>query len=128
MSFFRIFLVLISILVFSNISHAQITDPIPERIEKSKLIIGFEDIAQIPGSGTGRHKVARLNFLTNAGDGSGRLFVNDMRGKLYVINNGKVDLYMNFQNLVCSGVSYQTNQQGFGYFAINPEFDMNGLF
>ena len=126
--FICIWLIVISSLVFSNISHARITNPIPEKIEKSKLIIGFEDIAQIPGSGTGRNKVARLNFLTNAGDGSGRLFVNDMRGKLYVINNGKVYLYMNFKNLVCSGFSYQTNQQGFGYFAFHPDFANNGLF
>ncbi|BAY82865.1 hypothetical protein NIES267_23500 [Calothrix parasitica NIES-267] len=59
---------MISSLVFSNISHARITNPIPEKIEKSKLIVGFEEIAQIPGSGTGRNKVARLNFLTNAGE------------------------------------------------------------
>ena len=126
--FICIWLIVISSLVFSNISHARITNPIPEKIEKSKLIIGVEEIAQIPGSGTGRNKVARLNFLTNAGDGSGRLFVNDMRGKLYVINNGKVYLYMNFKNLVCSGFSYQTNQQGFGYFAFHPDFANNGLF
>ena len=89
-------LILISGLVFSHISHAQITDPIPEQVEKSELIVGLQEIAQIPGSGTGRDKVARFNFLTNPGDGSGRLFVNDMRGRLYVIFNGKVYFYMNF--------------------------------
>ncbi|BAY82864.1 hypothetical protein NIES267_23490 [Calothrix parasitica NIES-267] len=68
------------------------------------------------------------DLKNSLGDGSDRLFVNDMRGKLYVINNGKVDLYMNFQNLVCSGFSYQTNQQGFGYFAFHPDFANNGLF
>ncbi|AFY55754.1 glucose/sorbosone dehydrogenase [Rivularia sp. PCC 7116] len=119
--------ILISSLVFSSISHAQITDPIPEKIEKSQLIVGLEEIAQIPGSGTGRDKVARLNFLTNAGDGSGRLFVNDMRGKLYVINDGETSLYMNFKSLVCSGFSYQTQQQGFAYFAFHPEFAKNGI-
>ena len=50
--FICIWLIVISSLVFSNISHARITNPIPEKIEKSKLIIGFEEIAQIPGSGT----------------------------------------------------------------------------
>ncbi|MEO1560368.1 MAG: PQQ-dependent sugar dehydrogenase, partial [Cyanobacteria bacterium J06632_19] len=121
-------LILISSLVFSNISHAQITEAIPETIETSELIVGLQEIAQIPGSGTGRNKIARLNFLTNPGDGSGRLFVNDMRGKLHVINDGKTSLYMNFQNLVCSGFSYQTNQQGFAYFAFHPEFTENGIF
>ena len=108
-------LIVISNLAFSGISHAQITNPIPEKIEISKLIVGVQEVAQIPGSGTERDKIARLNFLANAGDGSGRLFVNDMRGKLYVINDGKASLYMNLKNLVCSGFSYQTKQQGFAW-------------
>lgn len=115
-------------LALSNISYAQITDPIPEKIEKSQLAVGLQEIVQIPGSGTGRNKVARLNFLTHAGDGSGRLFVNDMRGKFYVISDGKASLYMNFKNLVSSGFSYQTKQQGFSYFAFHPEFAQNGIF
>lgn len=69
-----------------------------------------------------------MNFLTHAGDGSGRLFVNDMRGKLYVIIDDKASLYMNFKNLVCSGFSYDTSQQGFSYFAFHPEFAKNGIF
>lgn len=125
---FCICLVLISILAFSSISFAQITDPIPEKIEKSKLAVGLQEIVQIPKSGTGREKVARLNFLTHAGDGSGRLFINDMRGKFYVIINGKASLYMNFKNLVCPGFSYDTSQQGFSYFAFHPEFAKYGIF
>jgi hypothetical protein len=119
---FCICLVIISILAFSSISQAQINNPIPEKIEKSKLAVGLQEIVQIPKSGTGREKVARLNFLAHAGDGSGRLFVNDMRGKFYVIINGKASLYMNFKKIVCSGFSYDTSQQGFSYFAFHPEF------
>jgi glucose/arabinose dehydrogenase len=125
---FCLTLVLISSVVFSSISYAQITDPIPEKIEKSELAVGLQEVVQIPKSGTGREKVARLNFLTHAGDGSGRLFVNDMRGKFYVIINGKASLYMNFKNLVCSGFSYDTGQQGFAYFIFHPEFAKNGIF
>ncbi len=67
---FAICLVIISILAFSGLSYAQITDPIPEKIEKSKLAVGLQEIVQLPKSGTGRgqEKVARLNFLTNPGD------------------------------------------------------------
>ena len=120
-------LVIISILCFSSISHAQITDPIPAKIEKSKLAVGVQEVVQIPTSGT-TGKVARLNFLTHPRDGSGRLFVNDMRGKLYVIFNNQASLYMNFKNLVCSGFSYESSQQGFAYFAFHPEFAKNGIF
>ncbi|WP_228038936.1 PQQ-dependent sugar dehydrogenase [Nostoc sp. LEGE 12450] len=117
-------------LIFSNISLAQITNPIPEKIEKSKLSVGIQEVVQIPESGTGRsqERIARLNFLANAGDGSDRLFVNDMRGKLYVINNAKVSVYMDLKRLVCSGFSYDTSQQGFAYFAFHPEFRRNGIF
>jgi glucose/arabinose dehydrogenase len=125
---FCIYLVIISGLAFSSVSYAQITDPIPEKIEKSNLAVGFQEIVQIPKSGTGREKIARLNFLSHAGDGSGKLFVNDMRGKFYVIINGKASLYMNFKNIVCSGFSYDTSQQGFAYFAFHPEFAKNGIF
>lgn len=119
-----------SILVFSSISSAQITDPIPQQIEKSTLSVGLQEIVQIPVSGTGRKgdEVARLNFLTHAGDGSGRLFVNDMRGKLYVIINGKASEYMNLKKLVCPDFTDDTSQQGFSYFAFHPEFAQNGIF
>jgi len=36
------------------------------------------------------HHSHEINFLFRAGDGSGRLFVNDMRSKIYIIRNGKV--------------------------------------
>ncbi|MBD2209541.1 PQQ-dependent sugar dehydrogenase [Nostoc linckia FACHB-104] len=115
-------------LIYCNISSAQITNPLPAKIEKSNLAIGLKEVVQVPQSGIGRDRIARLNFITHAGDGSGRLFVNDMRGKLYVINNGKLSLYMNLKNLVCSGFGDETSQQGFAYFAFHPEFAKNGIF
>ncbi|NEO67957.1 hypothetical protein [Moorena sp. SIO3H5] len=66
------------IFAVASISSAQITDPIPEPIKKSELSVGLEEVVQIPNSGTGRNKAARLNLLTYAGDETRRLFVNDM--------------------------------------------------
>src|SRR3712207_5698135 len=96
-SFFRqstLFYWLISILFATffgvSLSSAQITkNPIPEPIEKSNLSVGFEEIVKIPDSGTEKNTSARLNLLLSPKDGSGRLFVNDMRGKLYIIINRK---------------------------------------
>ncbi|WP_414581919.1 PQQ-dependent sugar dehydrogenase [Scytonema sp. PCC 10023] len=115
-------------MAFSSISYAQIKDPISEKIEKSKLSVGLKEVVQIPLSGIGRERVARLNMLTHAVDGSGRLFVNDMRGKLYVIINDKASVYMDLKRLLCSGFSDETSQQGFSYFAFHPEFAKNGIF
>lgn len=111
-----------------RISPAQITDPIPEPIQKSDLAVGFEEIVQIPDSGTSGNRVARLNLLAHAGDGSGRLFVNDMRGQLYVIVDDAATVYMNLKQLVCEHFTYESGQQGFGYFAFHPEFARNGIF
>ncbi len=129
--FYILFLIcftLFSTLAVSSISSAQITDPIPEKIEKSNLSVELKEVVQIPISGTGSNRVARLNFLTHAGDGSGRLFVNDMRGKLYVIINGKFYVYIDLKEIVGSGFSDETSQQGFTYFAFHPKFAKNGIF
>lgn len=116
------------ILIITKVSSAQIVTPIPEPIEKSELSVGLSEIVQIPDSGTDREKAARLNLLTHAGDGSGRLFVNDMRGKLYVIAEGTATVYMNLKQLICADFTYESVQQGFAYFAFHPEFARNGIF
>jgi glucose/arabinose dehydrogenase len=116
-------------LVFSNISSAQITNPIVEKIKKSQLSVGLQEVVQIPKSliDTGKEGSARLNILANTGDGSGRLFVNDMRGKLYVINKNQASVYMDLKALILA-FRNKTNQEGFSYFAFHPEFRQNGIF
>ena len=134
------------IFVINQISFAQITNPIPEPIKKSELSVALKEVVQIPDSGTSRKKAARLNLLAHTGDGSGRLFVNDMRGKLYVIlretppynddassdfiNNTTASVYLNLQQLIGADFTYKGGygQQGFAYFAFHPEFAQNGLF
>ena len=116
------------ILIITKISSAQITTPIPKPIEKSKLSVSLSEIVQIPNSGTDRVRAARLNLITHVGDGSGRLFVNDMRGKLYVIVDGAATEYMNLKQLICADFTYESSQQGFAYFTFHPEFAGNGIF
>lgn len=132
---FCISCVLVITLSFANISSAQIKDPIPNKIEKSQLSVGIKEVVEIPILGTGGNQIPQVNMLTHAGDGSGRLFVNDMRGKLYVIIDGKASLYMDFKRLVGSGFIYEKQdrspaifQKGFTYFAFHPEFAKNGIF
>jgi hypothetical protein len=84
-------------LALNRTNSTVITNPITQLIPKSKLAISFLEIAQIPDSGKGKQKAARLNFITQANDGSGRLFVNDMRGKLYVINNKVATVYLDLK-------------------------------
>ncbi|MGL5081156.1 MAG: PQQ-dependent sugar dehydrogenase [Microcoleaceae cyanobacterium] len=103
-------------------------NPIPTPIALSNLSVQLEEIAQIPNSGSGSSPAARLNQITDAPDGSDRLFVNDMRGKLYVIDNGTISSYLNLKSQVGSGFLSNTNQQGFSYFTFHPDFANNGIF
>lgn len=123
--------VFFAVIAFASISSAQLTkNPIPELIEKSKLSVGSEEVVKIPDSGSDKdeNKAARLNRLIPPGDGSGRLFVNDMRGKLYVIINRNATVYMDVKSLVGKGFHDQSGQQGFSYFAFHREFAKNGIF
>ncbi len=123
--------VFFAVIAFASISSAQITkNPIPEPIEKSKLSVGLEEVVKIPDSGNDKdeNKAARLNLLIPPGDGSGRLFVNDMRGKLYVIINRTATVYMDIKSLVGKRFHDKSGQQGFSYFAFHPEFAKNGIF
>jgi glucose/arabinose dehydrogenase len=123
--------VFFAVLAFASISSAQITkNPIPELVEKSKLSVGLEEVVKIPDSGSDKdeNKAARLNLLIPPGDGSGRLFVNDMRGKLYVIVDRTATVYMDVKSLVGKGFHDQSGQQGFSYFVFHPEFAKNGIF
>jgi glucose/arabinose dehydrogenase len=47
------------------------------------------DFVKVPPHDNG--EPAALNFLYHAGDGSGRLFVNDMCGKIFVIRDGRLN-------------------------------------
>ena len=125
--YFLCSLLLVTI-AFSSVVSAQITtDPLPGPIAKSQISVGLQDVVQIPNSGN--NQPARLNLLIPAGDGSGRLFVNDMRGTLYVINDGSATTYMDINGLVGSAFYDDgSGQQGFSYFAFHPQFATNGIF
>jgi len=129
--FYWICSVFFAVLAVASISSAQITkNLIPELVEKSKLSVGLEEVVKIPDSGSDKdeNKAARLNLLISPNDGSGRLFVNDMRGKLYVVVDRTAAVYMDVKSLVGKGFHDQSGQQGFSYFVFHPEFAKNGIF
>ncbi len=102
------------------------TNPIPEPVSVSSLSVGFQEVARIPNSSG--NFAPRLNYLTSANDGTSRLFVNDMRGKLYVIDKGKVQEYLDLKALVGQNFLDASGQQGFISFTFDPDFKTNGIF
>jgi hypothetical protein len=103
------------------------SDPIPQRIPKSGLAAEIVDVVGIPASSAER-PLARINLLTHAGDGSERLFVNDMRGKIYAIApGGGLSVFLDVAAALGDGnLDTLGSQTGVSTFAFHPDFATPG--
>jgi hypothetical protein len=86
----------------------------------------LEDVVQLPASGSSPN--ARINVLREAPDGSGRLFVNDLRGPLHVIDGGSTSLYLDMDVLRPDMKTSPGLASGFVSFTFDPDFANNGIF
>jgi len=112
-----------------------LTDPIPETIQKSDLLVGTEDFVRVPqtsdssqGGGTNA-AYARIQYLVPVGDGSGRLVVNDLRGLLYLTDErGKTPVtFLDIRNhQVGFDDSMFPNESGLVSVAFHPQFGQVG--
>ena len=96
-------------------------------IAKSDLAVELIDFIKVPPS-SNQAPLAAINFLTDAGDGSGRLFVNDMRGKIYVIRDRRL-LETPFLDVAAARNPYfRSDELEFGLltFAFHPDFARTG--
>ena len=87
-------------------------------------LIHFVQLPATVGAG-GR---TRINGLHEAPDGSGRLFVNDLRGPLYVISGTTVTTYLDLAVLRPLSKTSPGLASGFNSFVFHPGFASNGLF
>jgi len=72
---------------------------------------------------------ARINYLGELPDHSGRKFVPDLNGKLYFLKHGAPRVYLDVQAAV--GPNFWSGRglgSGFGFVAFHPEFKRNGKF
>src|SRR5262245_61300887 len=90
-------------LVAIGVIHAQITaNPFPAPIEKRGITVELRDVVRLPetrGMRPADQDVnpagwARVSFVRDAPDG--RRFVNDSRGFLYLLRDGKTSVYLDF--------------------------------
>lgn len=103
-----------------------LTDPIPAPITMSGLEVRLEHVATIPASGTS--PLTRINTAVAAGDGSGRLFVPDLRGDLWVVDGGSPAVYLDVPSHFPDFVDAPRLGTGLGYVAFDPDFATNGRF
>ena len=96
-------------------------------IAKSDLAAELIDVVKVPPS-SNQAPLTAINSLIPAGDGSGRLFVNDMRGKIYVIRDGRL-LETPFLDVAAARNPYfRSDELEFGLltFAFHPDFARTG--
>ena len=114
-----------------------LADPIPEQPTQSTLGLVLEEYASFPKSETYpgppedrrlmRH--ARINYLGELPDGSGRQYVPDLNGTLYLLKDRKPHPYLDVKETFAPAFFSQRGLgQGFGFVSFHPEFGANGKF
>ncbi|GAA0912877.1 PQQ-dependent sugar dehydrogenase [Nonomuraea longicatena] len=112
-------------------------DPIPEKPTPSALTLTLEEFAAFPKTEpvptpTDQRLVrwARINYLGQVPDHTGRLFVNDLNGKLYLRDHtGAWVEYLDVGTAFAPDfISGRGLGSGFGFVAFHPDFAKNGRF
>ena len=111
-------------------------DPITKAPVQSDLGLVLKKWAQFPESSptpapTDQRLMRRnrINYFGDIPDGSGRAYVPDLNGKLYVVDHGVQHVYLDFARLFAPRFfSGKGMGQGFGFVAFDPGFKHNGRF
>ncbi|MFD0688264.1 PQQ-dependent sugar dehydrogenase [Actinomadura fibrosa] len=117
---------------------APILDPIPDDPAPSGLGLVLQEVARLPKSEPSAPptdpRLVRWNRINHVGelpDGSGRLYVPDLNGKLYFLDKKTrtpsvyLDVKATFDPDFFSAAGLG---QGFGFVAFHPDFKRNGKF
>ncbi|MEX0324534.1 MAG: sorbosone dehydrogenase family protein [Puniceicoccaceae bacterium] len=98
-------------------------DYFPSPIPDSGIALQVVEVATVPDSSPGQPP--RMSVLT--GDPSGRLFVNDQRGPLYIVDEktGAVTEYLDLRDYSSLAI-LSTSEAGFQSFAFHPDFYNSG--
>ena len=103
-----------------------LVDPIKKKIYPSDLSLVIEEWLTIPPSSETSPKTRINKIETVKTQGKERLFVDDLRGKLYEIVDNKPVVYMDFQELEEQFIHTPGFGTGLGSVAFHPDFEHNG--
>lgn len=105
----------------------KITDPISTKIAKAGLTLKLEEFATAPATST-KNPLTRINqtFVLKQGNAN-RLFILDLRGKLYEIKDKKFNVVMDITKYKPNFMNDPGLGTGWGTFAFHPDFNQNGL-
>ncbi|TMM58063.1 c-type cytochrome [Maribacter algarum] len=104
-----------------------ILNPIPEKIPDSDLTLIIEELLTVPSSSETAPK-ARINKLSALKTKEGeRLFIADLRGKLYEVVGSEVNTFLDLKVEIENFIDNPGWGTGLGSFDFHPEFHSNGL-
>ena len=103
-----------------------ISNPIPEPIALSNLVVNIQPFTQITAS-SNKPPLARITKLSFQPI-TGKIFINDLQGKLYKMNNDKPVVYLDIEKQKATFINKPGLAAGFGSFAFHPDFAKNGIF
>ena len=105
----------------------ELSNPIPQAIKLSNLVVGLKLMTQIPpSSDSGKLPLTRITKLGYEPH-TGTTFILDLRGKLYKMLYKKPVIYMDMAKLKPKFIHEPGLATGFGSFAFHPDFSKNGL-
>jgi len=108
-------------------SSVGLTNPIPDSIKISNLVVNLQPLAQFPPTNDSGQlpltRITKLGFQPN----SGNLFINDLFGKLYKLRSNKPVVYADMAKLRPKFIYRPGLATGLGSFAFHPGFSKNGL-
>jgi len=112
----------------SKARSGAILNPIAKKIPVSDLSLVIEEWLTIPPS-SDSDPLARINKLSAFKTAKGeRMFIADLRGKLYEIINDTVQVYLDFNKEEENFINNPGWGTGLGSFDFHPDFETNGLF
>ena len=103
-----------------------ILNPIAAKITTSELVLMLEEQFVVPASSEAP-PITRINKMTAIP--GGRLFIHDLRGKLYEIHEDhQLSAYIDLAQELPHFIDNPGKGTGFGSWAFHPDFEQNGLF
>ena len=104
-----------------------LNDPMPTKITKSGLRLLIDDVLTAPASTT-TAPLARINKMQVLPGKPDRVFIEDLRGKLYELVADTLRTVMDMASERPGFIHAPGLGTGFGSFAFHPDFYQNGLF
>jgi glucose/arabinose dehydrogenase len=104
------------------------TPPPAPALHGQRLALVLEDVVTLPATRDAPPR-ARINFLDAPPDASGRLFVADMAGIVYLIRDGRLAAKPFLDLRAARGARFTAEQlfeEGLVSFAFHPDFDHRG--